>query len=433
MWQPGVTLPSERELLRGLLDARGIIHAHSVYSQDACDDEPVVDGVRDPVCFDDFRTGMCLTQHDFVMLTDHAHDAADYEFPDLLLYDEARGDELVERDAAPVASWSACGEGARFLTLAGLEEGVMPVGLEHHAAEDRNERFAVYYEVSPEAIESLRAAGAVVLVQHTEDWSVEDLVDLPLDGFEMFNLHASMMQHLAEFGEVYVAVTEGDTEGFEHPDLMMLRFIGEDDRYLERWAAVLSAGVRRVTTMATDCHRNSFRQELPDGERGDSYRRMMAGLSNHLLLEPEADGTWDDRHLKEALAAGRLYGTFDILGYPGGFDFHALVGDAVEEMGAEIELTDAPTLVVTLPTVRQLDGTATPPEITLRLLRAEGDSWQEVATSDTDIEHVPTQAGAYRAEVRMVPHHLEAYLGDRAQTVLSHDWVWVYSNAIYLR
>ena len=40
------------------------------------------------------------------------------------------------------------------------------------------------------------------------------------------------------------------------------------------------------------------------------------------------------------------------------------------------------------------------PRATLRLLRAEGDGWQEVASGDGNLEHVPTQTGAYRAEVR---------------------------------
>src|SRR5437762_9463307 len=56
IWGPGVvyrTMSTVR--LRGMLDLRGLIHTHSVYSHDACDNHPVVNGVRDPVCFEDLR------------------------------------------------------------------------------------------------------------------------------------------------------------------------------------------------------------------------------------------------------------------------------------------------------------------------------------------------------------------------------------------
>src|SRR5690606_41948886 len=109
-------------------------------------------------------------------------------------------------------------------------------------------------------------------------------------------------------------------------DLVLLPILNEDDLYLSRWGTVLSRDHRAVTTIGTDCHQNTFPQLLPDGERVDSYRRMMGWMSNHLLVKPEADGSWDDSHLEDALAAGRLYGVFEVFGYPTGFDFRALEG-----------------------------------------------------------------------------------------------------------
>src|SRR5690606_23661334 len=112
--------------------------------------------------------------------------------------------------------------------------------------------------------------------------------------------------------------------------------------------------------------------ELPDGERIDSYRRMMMWMSNHLLVRPDAGGAWDDRALKEALSGGRLYGAFEVLGYPEGFDFHAEAGVAIGEMGDELALGAGPVeLVVRQPRVRALDPQLPAPELTLRILVAE--------------------------------------------------------------
>ena len=148
---------------RGLVDRRGLIHAHSVYSHDACDGMPVVNGVRDPVCFDDFRRGLCQSKHDFVMLTDHSESFGDTPYPEALLYRAERGDELVMHDGNPAASWAGCPDGSHALIMAGCESGTMPVGLEEHVA-DQPERGQIYSAETAEAIEALRAKGAVSLV-----------------------------------------------------------------------------------------------------------------------------------------------------------------------------------------------------------------------------------------------------------------------------
>jgi hypothetical protein len=75
------------ETVRGLVDLRGLVHAHSAYSHDACDGEPVdADGVRSAECFADFRRGVCQAQHDFVFLTDHGDSFDATEYPDTLLF-----------------------------------------------------------------------------------------------------------------------------------------------------------------------------------------------------------------------------------------------------------------------------------------------------------------------------------------------------------
>ena len=400
VWAPGTVYPSlPAANARGLLDLRGLIHAHSPYSHDACDGEPLIDGLPDPVCMEDLRRGLCQVQHDFAMFTDHDDSGGDTDFMDLLLHEPDRGDVLVSRDGDPVASWAACPEpGKTTLIMAGMEASLMPVGLERHT--DRR------YDRQPtaEAVEVFKEAGAVVLLQHTEDWTVDQMVDLGVDGFEMFNLHANTVQGANQVLEMLFRVTEG-RPGLPHPDLFIVPWISEDPRYLERWSQVLARGVRRVGTMGTDCHRNTFEALLEDGERGDSYRRMMMSFSNHLLVRPEGDGSWDDRHLKEALRAGRLYGVFELLGYAEGFDFVGQ-GETLAEMGDEVRLGDRVTLSVTQPQVRHLDQEVEMPALRTRLLRATEAGWVEVAAGPGDLRVEVTEPGAYRAEVRMQPRHL---------------------------
>lgn len=415
---------------RGLLDRRGLIHAHSVYSHDACDDaprDPETGAVNEP-CFDDFRRDLCKVQHDFVMLTDHRDSFSSTEFPDTLLYRPDRGDRLVERGGDPVASWAACPGAEPTLIMAGCEAETMPVGLERHVAPD-GERSDVYGTADAASIERLKQAGAVALVAHTETWTVDQLATLPLDGFEMFNLHANLFAGIGAAVPL-LANRESAPELLPASDLVLLPIVSEDPAYVNTWGSVLARGVRRVTTMATDCHRNSFPQLLPDGERIDSYRRMMRWFSNHLLVRPKSDGTWDDADLKEALRAGRLYGAFEVLGYPTGFDFHADQAGGAVEMGGEASIGAGTRLRATLPHVEGL-GASRAPEIDARVLRAREGGWDEVVRVAGDVDLEPTLPGAYRVEIRIEPHHLEPFLSSYA-ALADKDFVWVYSNPIYV-
>lgn len=432
-WAPSVVYRSSRAANpRGLLDRRGLIHAHSHFSHDACDNQPVKDGQRDPVCFDDFRRGLCQSQHDFAMLTDHRDAFAEYEYPDVLLYRAERGDRLVNRRGKPVASWAACSDGSAALILAGTESGFMPVGLEEHVDGSIQQRGEIYSARTPASIEATRNKGAVVLLQHTEDWTPTQLATLPVDGFEMYNVHANLLRNPGPALELLLRLEQGDPQ-LPHSDLILLPIFQEDLRYLSRWGTVLSQGVKRVTTMGTDCHRNTFTAILPDGERGDSYRRMMTWFSNHLLVRPDANGQWDDQHLKEALRAGRLYGAFEMLGYPQGFDYRAETSGNVSEMGSEVALGDRPTLRITAPLLRNLNPLRQAPEIKVRLLRAIDGGFEIVRDSATGFDYAPSLSGAYRVEIRMVPLHLRQDLGRDADKILNKEYVWIYSNPIYVR
>ncbi|GMU63617.1 MAG: hypothetical protein AMXMBFR34_53800 [Myxococcaceae bacterium] len=430
-WRPGVVFQTAREVNgRGFLDRKGLIHTHSVNSHDACDGEPRVDGGINEPCFGDFRRDLCRAKHDFVFLTDHPDLFASVDFPDTLLYRADRGDQLVTHEAGPAANWAACPDAPPALILAGAEtDGLLPVGLEAHVPG----RAAIYNSNTPSSLDEVKAHGAVALVAHTEGWTAERLAALPLDGFEMFNLHRSSLKNAGIAAELILnKVDKGDFDGLPEPDAFFTAFALDDDAYWSTWGTTLARGAKRVTTMGTDCHRNTFPQLLQDGERIDSYRRMMIAFSNHLLVKPKPDGTWDDRDLKDALRARRLYGAFDFLGTPEGFDFVARVGGAVHEMGEEVSLAAGVTLELSRPTVKDLDPAAEAPLVRLRILKAREGGWDTVAEStDGPVTFTASEPGAYRAEARITPRHLRSFIGRRGDFIKA-ERPWVYSNAIFV-
>ncbi|MBI3179493.1 MAG: hypothetical protein HYZ27_07505, partial [Deltaproteobacteria bacterium] len=147
-----------------------------------------------------------------------------------------------------------------------------------------------------------------------------------------------------------------------------------------------------------------------------------------------ASGAWDDRQLKDALRRGQVYGAFEVFGYPEGFDSYAETSTGIVEMGGEIALASEPTLVAVAPTLINLDPDAEPPVITVRLLLARaGGTWEEVKRGKGEIRHLPSEAGAYRVEVRILPLHLREYLAIYTDAALAQDHVWIYANAIYVR
>ena len=432
-WAPGVSLPGPREVgPRGWIDRRGLIHAHSVHSHDACDGEPrdeETDAINQP-CFDDFRRDLCKSRHDFVMLSDHRDSFTRTEYPDVLLYREELGDQLVERGGKPVASWAGCDGQDPALIMGGAEAGTMPVGLEGHVSAVQSERSDIYGRDDAEAIELLKGGGAVALVQHTETWTPKQLIDLPFDGFEMYNLHQNLQRN---FGPALGVLNKIDAtpELLPHSDLVLLPILQEEPDYLATWATVLESGARRVTTAGTDCHRNTFPAKLPDGERIDSYRRMMVWFSNHLLIKPKADGSWDDADLKDALRARRLFAVFEVFGFAQGFDFHASESGSVREMGETAALSEGVELNVSKPGIIDLDPTVEAPDIELRILVARDGAWELVDKGSDDLAFTVTEAGAYRAEVRITPRHLAPYLSSYVDQA-ERQFVWIYSNAIWV-
>jgi hypothetical protein len=309
----------------------------------------------------------------------------------------------------------------------------MPISLDHQVAgDDFAENDRLYNGYDTEAVDADTAAGAAVLVAHTEQRVTADLERLQDDGLvgvEVFNLHEMFAPDiraealgLDALGWVSDIAPFTAPDGTAEPDLFVLGVLQAQPPSLQRWDALLARGPM-VGVAGTDAHQNVLPLDLRDGERGDSYRRMLRWFSNVLWVDGPLPGRpMDPDHAQAAVAAGRSYVAFEVLGTPVGFDFSLIpaAGDPIEMGGAG----PGGTLVVGCPELhpdapRGLDA----PEIAVRVLK-DGVVWHEgcgqIATDGP---------GAYRVEVDIVPYHLTPFLGDDPEPWLK-PYPWIYGNPI---
>ena len=431
-------LPPTAELggpRRGLTVARSIIHLHSPLSHDACDDQAdLEEAVGSTDCMATLRDALCTTRVDVAMITDHAPYMNEVPFERVLWPDPA--DELItSTTGSTIASRMTCPNGQVVLLTVGSENALMPVGLRHHVLEgaDAATLETAYDADGPAAVSAFHDAGALVLVNHTEERTVENLRGLGVDGIEIYNLHANIdptsrrdYLGLDDYGFVTELFYFLERRRYLAPDLLFLAFFEISDAYFERWDTLLAEGQRIVGVAGTDAHQNSFPDEMWDGERIDSYRRMIRWFSNHLLL----DGDPNPDNVAEALGMGRFYMAFEAFGSPVGFDFVADDAGTIVEMGGEA--TVGTTLRVLRPHIAPGQPQEPAPAITVRLLRSAAGGPVEVASgTDAMLELVTTEPGAYRAEARMVPEHTRPYLPGRADELI-REVVWVESNPIHV-
>jgi len=382
---------------RGWTPARGIIHLHSPYSHDACDGDPRdFQGNVDEQCLADLKAGLCASRMDFAALTDHDDSMADEDFADLFV---TRGDdELLEIDGAPVAARIHCDNGHRVLLTVGAENDLMPIMLDRHPDGSVQQRHNAYNSAEPTTVELFRTLGGSAWVAHSEGHDLAQLRALQPDGIEIYNLHANIdpdirAEHLGLDGPGAIrAVLEfGDPEPTgPEPDLALISFLSENDNAIAKWHALLGDGLRVSGSAGTDAHQNSLPLVLRDGERGDSYRRMIRWFANVVLVTDPSDHT----QIEAAVATGRFFVAFELFGTPSGFD--AVAGDV--EMGGEITSTEV------------------------------------AAGAGPTVEATIAAAGAvaYRAEVLITPTHLGPHLGTLGTEHVEREYVWVYSNPFYL-
>lgn len=412
--------------LRGLHARRAIIHLHSPWSHDACDGEPLPDGSPDLDCLQDLRDGLCTTHVDGAFLTDHSSYAAVPSWEDLLLAQP--GDEPVEVDGEVIANRITCPNGHQVTWMPGLESGMMVAGLHHHLGDDEDSRRAVYESESEEAIQAEIGAGAIILQAHTEQRDPADLErwrDEGLTGFEIFNLHAAFapdirsdylgldpMDWLAQIAPFT------DPHGTAEPDLLFLAVLLEQAPSIAAWDQLLATGPV-LGTGGTDAHQNVLPGLLRDGERGDSYRRMLRWFSNQLLVEGE-EVTPDA--LEDAMRQGRNVVTFEALGTPQGFDFWLEASDGA---AWEIGSTAPPgTLHLVCPTLHpESPQGAAPPEISATLLEDGLVVMEGCGDFEARAGHV------YRPVIEMLPRHLTEMLGESPEPWMRR-YPWLYANPI---
>lgn len=435
-WPHDLPAASELGELRDLTRARVIVHLHSPLSHDACDGEGWVDGaLADAECLAHLRDAACTLRMDALFLTDHAPHVDEVPF-EAGLWANGPTDEVV-RDAggAAVAARWGCPDGRRVLVTVGSENDLMPVGLTRHPVDpsDAAALLAAYDADGPEAAATFRAAGALVLYAHTEDKTLERIRATAPDGIEIYNTHANIAPDIREtylglppydFLDLLTRFSSGGSR--LEPDLSFLSFYTANQVSLDTWDTLLAEGMHLVGTGGCDAHENSFPAVMSDGERGDGYRRMMRWHTHHVLVRGEGRDA-----VMEALGRGRLYLAFEALGTPVGFDFHAARADGtIAEMGDVAAVGD--TLRAVMPSLPVGFPSTPAPSLSLHLLRAApGGAVEITSTEGPSLEHVVTEPGAYRVEVRMVPEHARPYVGRFADQLIAQR-AWIYANPIYV-
>ncbi len=439
-WKPEVVSAEDIGSRRGLTPIRVIVHLHSPYSHDACDGEPRGDNEDGPIdedCLSDLRAGLCNARIDVAALTDHDGSFADEEWgPHLFLFRE--GDELIRSDVGIVGNWIQCDDGPRTMIRVGSENNIMPIFMERHPEGDAHKRHQTYNGTDILAADDLRAAGAKLWVAHSEKHDIDWLREIGVDGMEIYNIHAAIAPDIREQWLGLPGVTAAadalefnvPTDPMPEPDLGGLPLMFENEPALSKWTTLLSEGRRVSVTAGTDAHQNSLPIEMSDGERVDSYRRMLRMASNIALVADPSDPV----AIEAAITDGQSFVSFELVGSPQGFDTYLRNGTAIHELGAQVPADSANTLVATTPTVVGLgqDAGELVPEITTVIVRVDESGTTELASGNGEVRADASLPGAYRTEVRIKPRHLEPHLGTLTHYA-SQSFLWVRTNSIYVR
>lgn len=437
-WDP--TLPEAAPALgvrRGLSPARGIVHLHSPYSHDACDNDPRPGGAPNEPCLADLRAALCTDRIDFANLTDHDDTMADEDFPKLF---NMRGtDQPVLRGGMQIASRILCDDGHQVLVTVGGENDLMPIMLDRHVtAATVQERHAIMNGNDAAASAAFRDAGGLVWVAHTESKTIDTLHTVTPDGIEVYNLHANIDPNirkdylgLPSADAIASAVNFADTQpGHPEPDLALLAFLSVNQPAIDRWTTLLSEGKHIAVTAGSDAHQNALPVTLADGERGDSYRRVLRWFSNMVLVQDPKDVD----QIKAAMKAGRMFSVFELLGTPEGFDVSVKgAGGVTYELGSVIpHATGGGVITVEVPHVKDLDPSLPAPTITGIVYWIDAAGSHELARGTETFMANLGARGAYRIEIRITPSHLGPYLRDLGSAMAEKELPWIYTSPFYV-
>ena len=464
---------------RGWTRLRGIVHLHSAYSHDGCGPDGYEDyGGPDPACISELRAAPCDTGIDFLMMTDHPGYLQDHTHEEGLLYHEGEGDELIkDGQGRNFSNRVSCPEGSLvddYYIYVGTEGGKhMPIAM---AGPVPPQVFGTKYG-DEELLENSQAAAAVVheldgytFCPHTEEStiSVERMIALPLDGMEIYNIHANLMGALESLDTIFEmdSFMEGTVDG-PHPDYSMLLFLAEVDKDVEKFQQAAQK-IRIAHIAATDIHRNveipalcpggiegsmceSFAVDYPnfaafavkggpvplsDGDRVDSYARSLRWMSNWALVKDK-----DPQMIREAIGEGRSFSAFDMFGFPAGFDFFAMNGDVVVEMGEEVTFAQGMVVALRTPALTAppwLAGAGldyTKAQVRTRMLRVTGNSTEilvETYKQGHEFSVNVDGPGLLWVEVKITPVHLTPLLPG-AENLAGGLYPYLYTNGIFVR
>lgn len=419
--------------VRGAETRRLIVHLHSPWSHDACDGAGFEDGVFDESCLADLRRGLCEAGIDLAFVTDHPAHAGERPFAELML--SRAGDAAIEDGGALIGNRLRCDDGRAVAWMPGIEDELMPIGLRAHVSDDPAVNIDVYNRTDSEAFAAVMAAGAAPFVAHTEQRPLELLRQHQRDGLaglELFNLHAAFDPDLRS---EYLGLEKADwlariapmtaPTGSAEPDLFMLAVLIEQAVSVEKWDALQQTG-EAVGVAGTDAHQNVLPTQLRDGDRGDSYRRMLRWFSNQVRL-PAGAAADDPLAQRAALLAGRSAVVFEILGTPIGWDLRVEGGAELLEMGSTSSFSPGMSLVLDCPRLAPTSPQGEEAPEVEALIFKDGAEWARGCGA-----HPIEGPGVYRARFDLRPLHLRPFLGDAPEPWLG-VYPWIYTNPIRLR
>ena len=465
---------------RGFQELRGVVHLHSAFSHDGCAPDGFEDfGGPDPACNQMLRDAACTSGMSFLMMSDHPGHLREFPYEEGIHYSEADGDELLLDDQErPFSNRMHCPEGSAVDTVLFYygTEGFkfMPIAM---AGPVPPEVFSTGYqdEVPLEEVQAVVATthelGGFAWGVHTEESTISEqrIVEIPLDGMEIYNLHSNLMEALKSLDDLFTVNFFMDpTPGSPNPDLALLLFlqpVSEDQRKYDY--AIARTNI--ACAVATDIHQNveipsicpdgagpgslcePFVEEYPyfteilitggpaflsDGDRMDSWKRSFRWFSNHaIVLEdtPEA--------IRASIGSGQSYSVFEMFGMPGHFDFHGATETEVFEMGTEHAYAEGQTLRIMTPTLEVTpwweEGVIDPSQgiVTTRLIRATVDGAEVMGEWEGQGKYIEVEVpgpGAYRVEVDVTPKHLIPMLSGVIY-LASKPYPYIYTNTVFLR
>lgn len=360
------------EAVNGWYDYAGLIHTHTAYSKDATGS------------YQDLAAAAARQGIRFIVVTDH----------------NTLGPGVIK------------GDGWRngVLMLTGLESSRS----EGHLLAFGTPSAPLGAEVSTdELLSNVTAQGGTVALAHPTHrrWAWKGPVDDRIGAMEIVDLAdqfyaASPAAIAATLGLIPFVGSNA-----------YLRMAGRPDAALALWDRI---GERRrmVGFYGPDIHQSiriAGDLRLPFPRAADLMR---LGRNHILTTRPMTGDLAGDRTLVlDAVARGRLYVSFDILGDGRGFGFTGERGGSRIDMGDETTAGDPIAFSVAVPDLSRALGAET------RLLR----DGEVVATSSpgaTAFSYVDARPGVYRVEV-VVP-------ADAAPQAPA-DMVWIYSNPVYVR